>query len=86
MGNPVQRDVFLFGLYMGMRRGEILPLRWERVDLDKGLLRVEETKTRVPLELPVTSAQGDSGAAAAGWLATVSGWEAVPVQSERSRG
>ena len=52
--NPVQLDVFLFGLYTGMRRGEILALRWEEVDLDKGLFRVEETKTGVPLELPVT--------------------------------
>ena len=54
VGNPVHRDVFLFGLYTGMRRGEILPLRWDRVDLGKGLFRVEETKTGVPLELPVT--------------------------------
>ena len=54
VGNPVHRDAFLFGLYTGMRRGEILPLRWERVDLDKGLFRVEETKTGAPLELPVT--------------------------------
>lgn len=53
-GEPLHRDMFLFGLYTGMRRGEVLPLRWERVDLDKGLFRVKETKTRVPLELPVT--------------------------------
>ena len=52
--NPVHRDLLLFGLYTGMRRGEIMPLRWDRVDLDAGLFRVEETKTRVPLELPVT--------------------------------
>lgn len=50
----MRRDVFLFGVYTGMRRGEILPLGWGRVDLDKGLLQVEETKTREPLELPVT--------------------------------
>ena len=48
------RDVFLFGVYTGMCRGEIMPLRWEDVDLDVGLFRVEETKTGVPLELPVT--------------------------------
>ena len=52
--NPVHRDLLLFGLYTGMRRGEIMPLRWERVDLDAGLFRVEETKTGEPLELPVT--------------------------------
>ena len=41
----VRRDLFLFGPYIGMRRGEIFPLRWEGVDLDAGLFRVEETKT-----------------------------------------
>jgi len=54
VNNAVHRDVFLFGLYTGMRRGEIQPLRWEDVDLDAGLFRVEETKTGQPLELPVT--------------------------------
>ncbi len=57
--NPVHRDVFLFGVYTGMRRGEIMPLRWEDVDLEAGLFRVEETKTRVPLELPVTRQLGE---------------------------
>ena len=57
--NPVHRDVLLFGLYTGMRWGEIMPLRWERVDLGKGLFRVEETKTGEPLELPVTRQLGE---------------------------
>ena len=57
--NPVHRDVFLFGLYTGMRRTEIFTLRWERVDLEAGLFRVEETKTGEPLELPVTRQLGE---------------------------
>ncbi len=57
--NLVHRDVFLFGLYTGMRRGEIFPLRWERVDLETGLFRVDETKTGMPLELPITRQLGD---------------------------
>ncbi len=57
--NPVHRDAILFGLYTGMRRGEILGLQWERVDMDRGLFRVEETKTGVPLELPVTGQLGE---------------------------
>ncbi len=57
--NPMHLDVLLFGLYTGMRRGEIMPFRWERVDLDTGLFRVEETKTRVPLELPVPRQLGE---------------------------
>ena len=52
--NPVHRDLLMFGFYTGMRFGEVVSLRWDRVDLDAGLFRVEETKTGVPLELPVT--------------------------------
>ena len=52
--NPVGRDAFRFGLYTGMRRDEVLGLRWEQVDLEVMTLRVEETKTSEPLELPVT--------------------------------
>ena len=52
--SPVVRDIFWFGLYTGMRVGEIETLRWDRVDLGAGLFRVEETKTGEPLELPVT--------------------------------
>ena len=48
------RDVFLIGLYTGMRLCEIVSLRWERVDLEARILRVEETKTGEPLELPLT--------------------------------
>ena len=51
---PAIRDIFLIGLYTGMRRGEVVSLRWERVDLERGILRVEETKTGEPLELPIT--------------------------------
>ena len=48
------RDIFLIGFYTGMRRGEIVSLRWERIDRDRRILRVEETKTGEPLELPIT--------------------------------
>ena len=54
VNNPVIRDALWFGLYTGMRRDEVLTLRWERVDLDALTFRVEETKTGVPLELPIT--------------------------------
>ncbi len=59
VSNGVHRDVFLFGLYTGMRLGEVVALRWEDVELDAGLFRVEETKTGVPLELPVTRQLGE---------------------------
>jgi len=48
------RDYFRFGLYTGMRRGEVLALRWEQVALEEGRFFVDETKTGDPVELPVT--------------------------------
>ena len=51
---PELRDVFWFGMYTGMRLGEVLGLRWERVDSGTGALRVDDTKTGEPLVLPVT--------------------------------
>ena len=51
---PAVRDIFFIGFYTGMRRGEIVSLRWERIDLERRILRVEETKTGEPLELPIT--------------------------------
>ena len=52
--SPVLRDALWLGLYTGMRRGEVLTLRRERVDMAARVLRVEETKTGAPLELPIT--------------------------------
>ena len=48
------RDVLWVGVYTGMRLGEITSLRWERVDLKRRVLRVDETKTGEVLELPMT--------------------------------
>ncbi|MDE0694436.1 MAG: tyrosine-type recombinase/integrase, partial [Boseongicola sp.] len=77
--NPALRDIFLIGLYTGMRRGEVVSLRWERIDLERRVLRVEETKSGNPLELPVTrqlaaifdrlrSDCGGQAAPSEGWL------------------
>lgn len=85
--NLVHGDVFLFGLYTGMRRGEVLPLRWERQDLDKGLFRVEETKTKGAAGVAgdVLSARGDSGAAAAGGRRSAGGASRLGVSVEIKR-
>ena len=52
--NSAIREVFWFGMYTGMRLGEVLPLRWERANREELVFRVEETKTGTPLELPIT--------------------------------
>ena len=52
--NSAIRDALWFGLYTGMRREEVLTLRWERVDMNALKFRVEHTKSGVPLELPIT--------------------------------
>ena len=54
VNNLAIRDALWFGLYTGMRRDEVLTLRWERVDLEARTFLVEETKTGAPLELPIT--------------------------------
>ena len=54
VSNPALRDIFWFGMFTGMRLGEVLPLRWERVDREALVFRVDETKTGAPLELPIT--------------------------------
>ena len=49
------RDILWIGLYTGMRLGEVNSLQWERIDLERLIFRVEETKTGEVLELPITN-------------------------------
>ena len=51
---PLTRDIFWVGMYTGMRVSEIFGLRWDRVNLARRILRIEETKTGEPLDLPIT--------------------------------
>lgn len=40
--------LFAVGVALGLRKGELLALRWEDVDLDGGTLRVRQTVQRLP--------------------------------------
>ena len=76
VSNPALRDVFWFGMYTGMRLGEVLPLKWERVNREALVFRVDNTKTGAPLELPITRQLaaildrrwGESGHLKGGWV------------------
>jgi integrase len=48
------RDVLLVALFTGMRRSEILRLKWENLDFAAGLLRLPTSKNGDPLDLPLS--------------------------------
>ena len=50
----VMRDMVWMGLFTGLRISEVSGLRWEDIDASLGWLRIRETKSGRPLELPVT--------------------------------
>jgi integrase len=62
--------VIIMAYYTGMRRGEILNLRWNQIDLSKGLIRLEgiDTKTQtgrlVPLNAMLTALLKDANQSA----------------------
>lgn len=47
--------VYVLALVLGMRRGEVLGLRWSAVDLDGGMLRVRSSLQRVGGQLVLSS-------------------------------
>jgi integrase len=44
--------LFYLELATGMRRGEIMGLKWQDINFEKGLLRVQRILSRVPSKLP----------------------------------
>lgn len=54
MCHPRLFPVVACALLTGMRKGEILGLRWENVDLSRGTLYVLQSKSGKPREIPVS--------------------------------
>ncbi len=51
--SPYLQDLVMFAVNTGLRLGEILNLKWEEVDLERGVLKVLVRKNRRLLELPL---------------------------------
>ena len=47
-----QEALFILALSTGMRRGELLALKWQDLDLEQGTLQVRRILTRIPSKLP----------------------------------
>jgi integrase len=52
--NPVHRDYLIFLLLNGLRKNEAMQLEWSQVDFVGRSFRIEKTKNKKPLELPLT--------------------------------
>jgi integrase len=57
--NAVARDYILLLLFTGLRRREAASLRWADVDLQRRVMRIPETKSGRPLDLPMTDVVHD---------------------------
>lgn len=58
-------------LFTGAREGEILGLRWEHVDLERGMLRLADSKTgakEIPLNAPATEVLSRLDSARSPWV------------------
>lgn len=49
----VRSDLYQFTLFTGLRRMEATPLQWDHVDLQHAELRIEDTKNRNELHIPL---------------------------------
>lgn len=54
--NPHLLPLVLFALETGMRRGELLSLQWENVDLVRRTAFIPDTKNGIPRTIPLTKA------------------------------
>ena len=53
--NKLTRDIIMFLIYTGCRKGEALNLKWDDVDLDNDVIAIKATKTRHDRYIPVSA-------------------------------
>lgn len=58
-GDSFCRDVLAASLFTGLREGDVCNMRWESVDLRKGLLCIVQRKTRKPVTIPIMGKFGE---------------------------
>jgi integrase len=51
---PHLQRIIICGLDTGLRLGEILSLKWKHVDVGRGIIRAEKTKSGKTREIPIT--------------------------------
>jgi len=51
--NPELTKIVTIALETGLRKGELLGLTWDRVDLSRGVIRLEQTKSGKRREVPM---------------------------------
>ncbi len=50
------KPFFIVGIEAGLRRGDLLDLRWKAIDLKKNVITLVTSKCEVPVEIPISSA------------------------------
>ena len=51
---PQMREAIIVLIETAMRRGELVSLRWEHIDLQSGVARIQDTKTGTPRDVPLS--------------------------------
>src|SRR5262249_61707366 len=51
--NPYLAELVTVAMETGLRRGELLGLTWDRIDLSRGVIRLEVTKSGKRREVPM---------------------------------
>jgi integrase len=44
--------LFKLALATGMRRGELMGLKWQDIDFEKGILQIRRVLSRIPSKMP----------------------------------